>query len=294
MPVHYIETGRTQSYLGRIALVGDIAYGIGGDILVSAARITVYEREIALCYTFGRDSERAFGAIGHIVFAVIGRLIVFVGIYTEETEVAGMAGPHPVVGIASELADGRRRAPYQTDVAERLVYEKEILVAIVERLDRGAITVTVGGFGYDFIYIFTSFGCGLLIGHLALNALVDLLGNIFHVFEERGGITWVGQLLITTHGPEAVGQIVMFNSTVFLYVAITAVMVGEHKPLVGNHLAGTASEVYHGIFERGVVYVVKIFGREPETFRLHVGKTGRTYDARQPHPLLRRDNQCTQ
>ena len=49
-----------------------------------------------------------------------------------------MAGPHPVVGVASELADRGRRSTYETDITINLVDKEEILVAIVKSLDRSA------------------------------------------------------------------------------------------------------------------------------------------------------------
>ena len=53
---------------------------------------------------------------------------------SEHGEIATVTGPHPVIGVSSELSDGRRRSAYHTDVFIDGLYKQVIAVGSVERL----------------------------------------------------------------------------------------------------------------------------------------------------------------
>ena len=74
------------------------------DIFLSASGEAVYECEIALLYSFCGDVEEFSGLVWDIVRGLCCRIVVFVGIDTEDGEISGMARPHPVVGISAELS----------------------------------------------------------------------------------------------------------------------------------------------------------------------------------------------
>jgi hypothetical protein len=44
------------------------------------------------------------GAVGDVIYRIVDRLVVGIGIYAEHREIAGMAWPYPIVGVAAELA----------------------------------------------------------------------------------------------------------------------------------------------------------------------------------------------
>ena len=126
-----------QVDLHRVRPFDDIGHGVGRDVLLRVARKTVDHREVALADSLRRDGEVARRAVGYVFAAEFRRSVLAVGIDAEEREVARMARPHPVVGIAAELADRRRRSCHETDVGVVAVYEQEILIAVKERLDIG-------------------------------------------------------------------------------------------------------------------------------------------------------------
>ena len=134
---HDVETHRPQRDLVRVASIQQIVDRIGQNVLLGLPRKPVYERKVALAQSARRNRERATRTERHVIFRVVGRSIVGPRIDAEQRKVARMARPHPVVGIAAELADRRRRSRHETDVGVVAVYEQEILIAIEKRLDIG-------------------------------------------------------------------------------------------------------------------------------------------------------------
>lgn len=212
------------------------------------------------------------GAVGNILGRVGGGLVVLAGVDAEEREVARMAGPYPVVGVAAELADRRGRRADQAYVVELLVDEQKLLVAVVHLLDRGLVALAFGlGPADDF---------GLRF------ARSDAVGDLFHADEEAYVELLVGQFLPARHGPEAVGQVVVFDARMRLYGVVAAVVVGEQQPFGRNQFARAAAvEQHHGILHRGFVDRVDVFGREAESFGAHVVDALRD-EAREPHALV--------
>ena len=183
-----------------------------------------------------------------------------------------MPGPCPVVGVAAELADRRGRSTYQADIVELLVDEQELLVAVVHLFDRGFVARAFGlGFFDD------------LRGRLARG---DPVGHLLHADEEADPEFFVGQLLGPRHGPETVGQVVVFDARMRLYGVVAAVVVGEQQAFGRNEFARTAAvEEYDGVFHRGLVDRVDVFGREAEAFCTHVVDAFGD-QAREPHALV--------
>ena len=69
---------------------------------------------------------------------------------------------------------------------------------------------------------------------------------------------------------------------------ITAVMVGENQPLVGNDFSGAASaELDYRIFETGMVDVVNLLGGKFKPLRFHVLVCLFVDVHQQPHTLVR-------
>ena len=120
----------TERNLLRIGDLGNVFDLVGHHIFLRTARAAVNEGEIALTDTGAGYFEELFRAIRDVVRGIVGRIVVLVGIDPEDGEIAGMAGPHPIVGVAAEFADGGRRSAHETDVTEHPEHEQEILVAI--------------------------------------------------------------------------------------------------------------------------------------------------------------------
>jgi len=267
-----VEAPRADGDLGRVGALGDVSHGVREDVLLRIAGEAVDHREIPLFDPGGRDGEMPLGAVGNILGRVGGGLVVLAGVDAEEREVARVAGPYPVVGVAAELADRRGRRADQAYVVELLVDEQKLLVAVVHLLDRGLVALAFGlGPADDF---------GLRF------ARSDTVGDLFHADEEAYVELLVGQFLPARHGPEAVGQVVVFDARMRLYGVVAAVVVGEQHPFGRNQFARAAAvEQHHGILHRGFVDRVDVFGREAESFGAHVVDALRD-EAREPHALV--------
>ena len=94
----------------------------------------------------------ALGGVGLVVFAVVGRIVVGIGVDAQHGEVSGVAGPHPVVGVATEFANAFRRIAYEADVGVVAVHKEVELVAVVKALDLWA---EVGADGLFFFFDLT-------------------------------------------------------------------------------------------------------------------------------------------
>ena len=118
-----------------------------GDIALGGAGVAEDKGEVALVNALERDVEVLEGFVGHIGLGVGGGLAVFADIDTEHGEVACVARPHPVVGVATELAYVAGGCTHKAHIGEHLVDVHEVLVAVVEGLDDGF--VVGAGHGLD-------------------------------------------------------------------------------------------------------------------------------------------------
>ena len=76
----------------------------GGLEALGASWIAHDHGEVAVLVALERYSESLLGTVGDVVLAVVCRLVVGTGVHSEHREIAGVAGPHPVVGLAAEFA----------------------------------------------------------------------------------------------------------------------------------------------------------------------------------------------
>ena len=259
------------------------------EIFLSASRKTENHGEIAFLHTFGGNPQETARMVRNIFFADFGRFIVLPGIDTENREVTGVARPHPVVGVASELSDRRRRSTDQTHVPELLVDEKEVLVAIVHRFDTGLETLPCSfGFLADDVRIVLHDRIPPGFGHRAFSESgKDSLGHILHPLENLHGQTRIGQLLVPAHRPETILEVVMFDTRMALYLGISAMMIGEQKTVRGDDFArATSAEEHDCILQGGLIDTVDVLGAELESLGLHV-----TYSLAdkgwKPHSVIR-------
>ena len=272
-----VEAPRADSDLGRIGTLGDVGHGVGKDILLRVARESVDHREIALFDPFRRYREMFFRTIRNVPGRVGRRAVVFRSIDAEHREVARVAGPDPVVGVAPELADRRGRRGHEAHVVELLVDEQELLVAVVHLFDRG--------------FVARAFGFGFADDLLRRLACGDPVGHIVHADEEADPEFFVRQLLGPGHGPETIGQVVVLDGRMFLNGVVAAMVVGEQQAFGRDEFARTAAvEEHDGVLHRGLVDRVDVFGREAEAFCAHVVDAFGD-QAREPHALV---GQCGQ
>ena len=242
-----------------------------GDVAARGAGVAEDEGEVALVDALEADFEVLQRTVGGVLLAEIGRLAVG-GIDAEDGEVARVARPHPVVGVAAELADVRGRGSDKAHVGEDLVDIHKVLVAIVEGFYHGLVVSTLGGAGGDGLDVLGDNGLAVLLGGLVVDAGQDLLGDVLHADEAGDAEAGAGQLLVAAHGPEAVGQVVVLDGGVADNLAVAAVVVGEQKAFVADELAGAAAaEEDDGILERGLVDVVDVLRADAHAGTLHGG-----------------------
>ena len=183
-----------------------------------------------------------------------------------------MTGPHPIVGIAAEVADRRGGSAHQPDVGINLLDEGEVLVAAEERLHRnlhaGILTAEFLGQRLDIP------GSDLPVlllsgdrGHVAH----DFGSHVADLADEAHLEPRNGQLLGGRHGPEAVLEVVVLDGRELLDRPVAAVVVREEQPLGRDDLARAAvAEDDDGILERGAVDAVNLLGGEFAAAGLHV------------------------
>ena len=110
--------------------------------------------------------------------------------------------------------------------------------------------------------------------HIGFDAFQDGIGHVPHLDQKTNHQAGVGKLFGAVHGGETVGQVVVFDGTVLLDLAVAAVVIGDQQSLVGDQFAGAAAaEADDGIFQAGLVDGVEVLGGEPEPFGLHVFDT---------------------
>ena len=74
----------------------------------------------------------ALWGVRDIVFAVVCRVAVCARINTEQREVSGVAWPHPVVGVSTELSDALWRVSDKADVAVVAIDKQVELILVIE------------------------------------------------------------------------------------------------------------------------------------------------------------------
>ena len=274
------------------ALLGQHLLELGGRLEpLGAARVAQDHRVVAFIDTGEGDLQVALGLVGTVLRAVVGRLVVGTGVHAEHGEVAGVAGPHPVVGLTAELADGCRRSAHEAHVAVGLGDDQVGDVVVVEVHELG-VAVLVGllglvdqGLALDLHQGIHLFG-RIVLGDLLLQ-LRESVGDVGHRLEEGDGEALGREFLGPGHGPVAVHQVVVLIGGERLDVAVAAVVVRDDEAVGGDDLAGAAAaEVDDGILQGAFVDAVNLFGGQLaagllEGFSVHFLEEGQ-----EPHSFI--------
>ena len=228
------------------------------------------------------------GVVGHVVFRVFCRVAVLVGIDAEHREVAGVAGPHPVVGVGAELADRARRSAYEADVTVYLVDNQIIVVAAIYGRNGGGeeriVALGVGNHLHGRSF-HQAVALSIVLG--LAGSFFKLLCDVGHAFHEGNGKPGHRQLLAVVHCPIAVGEVVMLDGGKALDGAVAAVVVGQQQASGRDHLAGAAAaEMHHGILQGRMVDIVDVRGRELAAHLLHGLDVHLLEQREQPHALI--------
>ena len=113
------------------------------EVAVCASRVAYGHAVIAWLVAFEADGSIARSTQRYIVRTVFGRIAVLVGVDAKHREVAGLARPHPVVGVATKLAESLRSRKDESHVAIHLVVRHVVGIAAVKG-SNAAVHVAVG------------------------------------------------------------------------------------------------------------------------------------------------------
>ena len=171
--------------------------------------------------------------VWHIVLAVGSGVVVAVCVDAEDTEVARLAWPHPVVCVAAIFAEALWGCIDETHVVVALVDGEEVFAAFVEgvHLALYAFSAVVDCFGEEV-------GDGVNDKALELEGCIfwhkaeDIVCDVYCLEVEEHIEVFVGQLIFVFLGYESIFEVVVLCSGVGLNGTISAVVVGEYKSLV--------------------------------------------------------------
>ena len=253
--------------------------------------------EISFVVPVERNAQVFVSAIGDILRRILRRTVVLAGVDAEHREIARMARPHPVVGVAAELADRIGRRTHQTDILVYLHRKGEILVAAEEGFDRDLhagvlLAEAFAHLGDLFLHQF-----GALLAHGRRRHGTQHVGrHVGDTADETHFGSGGGKLLGTRTRPESVFQKVVLDRRQRLDGAVAAVVVRQQQPLGRDHLARTSrAEDDDRIFERRTVGGINLLGREFAPLGPHVGDIHLLQIGQQPHSLVggrRRGEEC--
>ena len=291
---HHFEFLAKNVDNGGIESVHIVVDTIARHVTLGAAREAPNHGEVVLLHAIEADGQVVLGGQRHIVLAVGGRLTVLASINAEDAEVASVTGPHPVVGVATELTNRRVGHTNETHIWEHLIDKHVVLVAFKETLDDRVVLAIFRSSSFQLLDFLTDGSLLILIVHIVGHHTEDFLGDIFHADEEAGGHFGGGQFLAIVFGPEAVAEIVMLVGAEFLDGAIATVVVGEEQTVFAHDFTcaeeasrlGFAAETHDGVFQTAVVDTVKLFRGQLKTHLLHVNIIQALDEHREPHAFI--------
>ena len=234
---------------------------------------------IAFFHATDVDGQVMGGCEGFVGRVEISGFVTRVGVDAEHAEIAGMTGPTPVVGFATKFTYTFWGSTYQTNIAVYFVEHRKELVAVVERGDFYYVVVAFFakgsynrffGFGDLRSYGFGASGFILVDGDTGQH----LAGYVFN-FTQKTDVEIGGALSLLVGGPETIFQDVVLVGRKFLNGSVTTVVVREKQSLFGDYFSGTehAALLRHqtndGVFHRGLVDGVDVFGRQFQSAGLH-------------------------
>ena len=118
-----------------VADVATLLDAVAGEVAVGGTRVADGHGEAARLIALEAHGSPLRGVVGHVVLGVGCRTVgLRVGIDAEDGVVAGLARPHPVVGLATKLTHRLGYGEDQAYVGEVLVRHGVVFVALIEGL----------------------------------------------------------------------------------------------------------------------------------------------------------------
>ena len=288
MALHYFLTHATGLGADSVLSIAHLLDTVARQITVGASGISHRHGEVALLVTLQAHLCPVLGMVGHVVLRVGCRSVgLGVGIDTEHREVAGLAWPHPVVGLATKLTHRLGHGEHQSEVGEVLIGSGVEPVAFIERLYFHVVCrVLCHGAQVEALLKVLDQHFLLICRQLVVSVAEDTVGDVLLADHEGYEHVLVGQLLLVALGVETVEHVVVVNGGVGADGFKTAVMIGEDQSVGTHHDSrAIAGEVDHGAAD-GVAALIEVSVGQGETFLLH-GVVDRLWQVEQrPHAFV--------
>ncbi len=129
--------------------------------------------------------------------------------------------------------------------------------------------------------------CTLCLGHVVGHGSQYLVCHVLHAYQNGSRKTWVRALLLTSHGPKAICEVVVLYSRVRTNGIISTVVVGQHQALARNDFTCTeTSQGNDGVLDRGIVDIINFFRGKVQAVCLHFRIVQTLDQHRQPHSFV--------
>ena len=227
----YFLTGSTYMLAHKVGRLHPLFHFVGNHISPVTSRKSHHKGEISFLNSGNADFQVFLYLQRNVIFWIFGWFSVLVRINTEKGKVACVTRPHPVVGICTEFADGRRRSAYHTNITVHRFDEHIIFVSSVKSLELQFCCRS-----YFYVLCFGETFChGAQITwwqvvdtfrvRIFFQLLVDVIGHIQNPVDKCNGQSRSRKFRVTVHSPETICQVVMFYITVLLDSSVTTVVI---------------------------------------------------------------------
>ena len=263
--LHGLQLQIAALHHGRVVKIDGLFHAPAAQEAVGASWVAHDHREVALRHAVHADVQVALGGVGDIVFAVRRGVVVCVGVDADHAEVSGVAGPHPVVGVASVLAHAFWRGRDKAHIVVVAVREDVVLVAVVHRLHvvvQGAVCRLE--FCADRAELSLDGRSAVCLRHVVVdlgqNAFCDVVNAVQEAHVEIVDV----HFLVLAFGPKPIGQVVVLWGAEALDGTVGTVVVGQDQSLRRDDFCGATAAVqtHDRVFQGGVVDVVDVLGAQ--------------------------------
>ena len=216
---------------------------------VGAARVAQHHHEVAFLGVVLRQLDDVLRLVRHVVLRELGRFAVRAHVGAVEAVVAGVAWPHPVVGVAAELADAVGRRVHQAHIADlELLQAVELQAAVVAGHGAAVAGILFAGRHQGLLVLLDGVDAGLA-GQLGDFRGDDLVADVGDFVGDEDAAAWrCRQFLGHGLGQEAVLQQVALRRRIDGDAVVDAVVVGDHQALrrhEGSRAAAQADDGAH-------------------------------------------------
>ncbi len=211
---------------------------------VGASWVAHGHDEVAFLDAFLGDFQEMLRHVRHVVLREFGALAVFAHIGAVEAIVAGVARPHPVVGVATKFAHASWRRVHQAHVLDFQLLDQVELESTVVARHRAAVADVFFAFGDQVLFIFFDAVDACLAAQLGHFRGDDLVADVGHFLGDENAAArsrrhFIGHGL----GQETVRQQVVLRGRIDRHAVVDAVVVGRdqaHRRDEGGRAAAQA------------------------------------------------------